>query len=389
MVTDRVYLDFNATAPVRPEAAAACLEALSYGNASSVHREGRQGRAAVETARARVAALLGADCDAVVFTSGGTEANNAALRPEALLTPSGRPVRRLLVAATEHPSVLAGHGFPEAQVRTVAVDVLGRVDLDHLDDLLRSSDEPVLVSVQVANSETGTVSPLSGVVKSARSRDAAVHADAVQAAGRMRLAMPDLGVDALTLSAHKLGGIPGAGALVIRPAAVGPAAAFVRGGGQERGQRGGTENVPAIVAFGLAAESAGRDLVGEVARLWALRDEAERAIVAVAPDAVVFGAGTSRLPNTLAFAVPGLRAETALMALDLAGIAVSSGSACSSGKVGRSHVLAAMGVPPALAAGAIRLSLGWASTAADVARFRDAFEMLIQRLYQRSAARAA
>lgn len=389
MTATRAYLDYNATAPVRPEVALACLQAFSCGNPSSVHREGRQGRAAVETARARVAALAGWPGAELVFTSGGTEANGAALRPGALRAPDGRAVVRLLVGATEHPSVLSGHGFEAGVVQMIRVGPDGVLDLDHLAANLRASAEPALVSVQLANSETGVLQPIAAIAAIVQEAGAALHVDAVQAAGRLRLATAELGADAITVSAHKLGALSGAGALLVVPRAVGPNLALVRGGGQERGLRGGTEAVPAIVGFGVAAEQAARDLAGEATRLAGLRDEAARAVRALAPDAVVFGAAAERLPNTLAFAVPGLKAETALMALDLGGVAVSSGSACSSGKVGRSHVLAAMGVPAALASGAIRVSLGWNSTAADVGRFADAFASLLQRLYERGRAHAA
>lgn len=390
MVQARTFLDHNSTAPLRPEVRVAVLAAMTCGNPSSVHREGRLARAGVERARDQVAALVGGAPEGVVFTGSGSEANAAVLRPGALLTASGRPVVHLLVGAAEHVSVLRGHGFPADSVDVVGVDAAGRVDLRHLSGLLSARPErATAVSVQVANGETGVVQPLAEVAALARSRDAAWHADAVQAAGRLPLRLDDLGADALTLSAHKLGGPMGVGALVFRPGRIGPAAAFVRGGGQERGLRSGTENVPGIVGFGVAALVAGSDVDREAGRLERLRDRAEAAVLRLAPGAVVFGEGAPRLANTLAFAVPGLRAETALMALDLDGVAVSSGSACSSGKVGRSHVLAAMGVPASLAAGAIRVSFGWDSSEEDVNRFADAFETMLQRLYEQGWARAA
>lgn len=385
----RAYLDHNATAPVRPEVVDACVDALGAGNASSVHWEGRRGRALVEAARARVGRMAGVAPAGIVFTSGGTEANAIALRPGALLARDGRPVARLLVGATEHPSVLAGHGFAAGDVAAIRVDGAGRIELAALARDLRADPRPTLVSVQAANSETGVLQPLAEIAALVREAGAVLHSDVVQAAGRMPLDLQAAGIDAATISAHKLGGAMGAGALALAAGVAGPCFALARGGGQERGLRSGTENVSGIAGFGIAAEIAGRDVGREAGRLAALRDEAERGVAALAPHAIVFGAGAARLPNTLAFAVPGLKAETALMALDLAGVAVSSGSACTSGKVGRSHVLAAMGVPDDLARGAIRVSLGWTSGGRDIARFLEAFETMLQRLYGQGRARAA
>ncbi|WP_375461624.1 cysteine desulfurase family protein [uncultured Enterovirga sp.] len=388
MSVARSYLDHNATAPMRPEVVAACLDAFRVGNPSSVHDEGRRARSRIDAARAKVAALVGAQANEVTFTSGGTEANNTALRPGALRTRDGQSVRRLLVGATEHPSVLSGHGFAETDVELLPVDRSGLVDLADLRTRLRSG-APALVSIQLANSETGILQPLRVICDIAAEAGAVVHADAVQAAGRIPVDMGALGLDALTLSAHKLGGPMGIGALVVRSGLGGPGPAFVTGGGQERGRRGGTENVPGCVGFGVAAVIAARDLSREAPRLRALRDDAESGVRRLAPEAIVFGEGAERLSNTLSFAVPGVRAETALIALDLAGVALSSGSACSSGKVDRSHVLAAMGVADDLARGALRVSLGWDTRADDVRGFLEAFEIMLQRLYQPDRARAA
>ena len=388
MSEPRSYLDHNATSPIRPAVKAAWLAALDLGNPSSVHAEGRCARGAIEKARARVAALVGAEPDGVIFTSGGTEANAIALRPAALRCPDGRPATRLLAGAGEHASVLGGHRFPAGAFAPVRVDRDGRFDLHDLARQLHG-DHPTLVSVGLANSETGVLQPLREIVALARSRGAAVHGDAVQAAGRVPVTMSDLALDALTLSAHKLGGPKGAGALVVVPGRAGPELPLLRGGSQEAGLRAGTENVPGLAGFGLAAELAGREAAGEANRLRALRDRAEHGLRRLASDLVVFGGGAERLPNTLAFAVPGLKAETALIALDLAGVAVSSGSACSSGRVGRSHVLAAMGVSEGLAAGAIRVSLGWSTVPADVDRLLAACETLLLRLYEGGRARAA
>ncbi|GJE60559.1 cysteine desulfurase family protein [Methylobacterium trifolii] len=384
MSLDRAYLDHNATAPVRPEVAAAVARALALpGNPSSVHAEGRAARAALEQAREQVGRLVGAAPARVVFTSGGTEAANAAL--SGALRRRGTPLpTRLLIGATEHPCVSAGHRFPDTAVEVLPVTSAGLIDLDALAarlDALR--DETVLVSVHAANNETGVVQPLRAVVDLARAHGRAlVHSDAVQALGKVPLDFDALGLDALTLSGHKFAAPKGVGALVLAEG-VTLEAAFLRGGGQESRLRCGTEALPALVGMGAAAEIAGESLAIEGERLSALRDALQAGVLERAPDAVVFGDGAPRLPNTASFAVPGLDAPTALIALDLAGIAVSSGSACASGKVARSPALAAMGVSPALAAGALRVSLGWNSKGADVPRFLDAFERVVHTLYKR------
>ncbi|HSA80820.1 MAG TPA: cysteine desulfurase family protein [Geminicoccaceae bacterium] len=354
------YLDYNATAPVKPAVIEAMVGALgATGNPSSVHRAGRAARRALERAREAVAALVGAAPDAVVFTSGGTEANN-----QALASACGT----CLVSAVEHDSVLAG--APSAE--RLPVDALGRVDLEGLRDRL-AAVTPALISVMLANNETGVVQPVAEVAELARRHGALFHCDAVQAAGKLTIELTALGADLLTLSAHKLGGPQGAGALV-RGDGIEPAA-LLRGGGQERRWRPGTENLPGIVGFGRAAELALEDRDWRP-RVGALRDRLEAEILAVAPAARVFGGGAERLANTSCLSMPGVSNQTQLIAFDLAGIAVSTGSACSSGKVGPSHVLAAMGVDPGEAATAIRVSLGWASTARDVDRFVAAWTRL-------------
>lgn len=389
-MTERHYLDHNATSPMRPEVTAAVRDALErVGNPSSVHHEGRAARAAIESARDRVAALVESRAAEVLFTSGGTEANNQALRPGALTNAEGRPATRLLIAATEHPSVIAGHGFGADRVSILPVDPDGRLDLAALQGSLDASDETALVAVQLANSETGVLQRIPEIAHLVRRRGGVVHCDVVQAGGRVPVSLATIGVHSLAISAHKLGGPMGVGALVVADGHAGEALAQARGGGQERGRRAGTENVAGIVGFGVAASLAANALETERPRLLALRGAVEQALRALAPDVVLFGAAAERLPNTVAFAVPGLSAATALMAFDLDGIAVSSGSACSSGKVGRSHVLAAMAVPPALAAGAVRLSLGWNSAQGDVLRFAQSCETLLQRLYRLHHARAA
>jgi len=388
VLQERVYLDYNATAPMRPAVAEVVTRTLGLaGNPSSVHFEGRAARAAVETAREQVAALVGAAPKNVIFTSGGTEAANTVLTPA--FRGSGEPAgaSRLIVGASEHACVLHGHRFAPDSVERVAVDQEGVVDLQALEERLDHAPERALVSLQAANNETGVIQPVSEAAARVRARGGLLHCDAVQAAGKVELDLASCGADALTLSAHKLGGPKGVGAIVLAGEGI-EIGRLVRGGGQERGRRAGTENVAAIAGFGAAAALARQDLYGEANRLGRLRDACERAVRRLAPDATIFGERAERLPNTLAFAVPGLKAETALIALDLDGIAVSSGSACSSGKVGRSHVLEAMGVAPALASGAVRISLGWATTEDDVNRFASAFEKLLAALY-RGRARAA
>jgi cysteine desulfurase len=366
-------MDYNATAPVRPEAAAAIAEVLrTVGNASSVHSFGRLARGRVETAREQVAALVGARPEQVTFTSGGTEANNLAL--------AGIDRPRLCVSAGEHDSVM--QTAPRAE--RIALDSEGRVDLNALSRFLAADRRPALVSVMLANNETGVIQPLAEVVALAREHGALVHSDGVQAAGKIPVDMTALGVDLLSLSAHKLGGPQGVGALVVTEGvALGP---LIRGGGQERARRGGTENLAGIAGFGAAAEAAAGDLEG-AARLSVQRDRLEQDLREMAPEARVFGAGALRLANTSCFAVPGLAGETQVMALDLAGVAVSAGSACSSGKVRASHVLRAMGASKLEAGSAIRVSLGWRSEAGDIERFLEAWGTLYRR--RGGSARAA
>jgi cysteine desulfurase len=369
------YLDWNATAPLRPEAAAAVAAALARcGNPSSVHRWGRAARQCVERAREAVAVLVGAAPEGVVFVSGGTEANHLALL--------GTGRQHVLVSAVEHNSVL--EAVPGAE--RVAVDGDGIVDLARLEQQLAADPRPAIVSVMLANNETGIIQPVAEIAGVARAHGALFHCDAVQAAGKIRLAAADIGADLISLSAHKLGGPMGIGALVVTGNA--EPAALIRGGGQERGRRAGSENLPGIAGFAAAAE-AGAAGIGDYVRVARLRDGLEAAAIAAIPDALVIGAGALRLPNTTALAVPGISAETQVIALDLDGVMVSAGAACSSGKVGPSHVLAAMGVPPEIAAGTIRMSLGWTTTEADIAHFLEAWTRLHRRLGRHNTARAA
>ncbi|MBI3453547.1 MAG: cysteine desulfurase [Rhodospirillales bacterium] len=366
-MTRLVYLDHNATAPLKPAVIGAMSAALAEtGNASSVHRFGRLARRAVENARADVAALVGARDAQVVFTGGGTEANNLALA-------GLRGGRRLIVSAIEHDSILAA--APDAEI--APVDASGRVDPAALEELLARDPQPALVAVMLANNETGVIQPMAEIVRLAHARGALVHCDAIQAAGKVAIDFAALSVDSLALSAHKFGGPQGTGALIVADRV--ELSPLLRGGGQERGRRAGTENIAAIRGFGLAATLAANDLAA-MQGLAARRDEMEARLRRVAPGVEIFGADSPRLPNTSCIAMPGVSAETQVMAFDLAGIAVSAGSACSSGKVRPSHVLRAMGVDTPRAATAIRVSLGWRTEAADIDSFVETWTGLFARL---------
>src|SRR5215211_6736297 len=360
---DRVYLDWNATTPLRPEARQAMAAAWDMaGNPSSVHAEGRQARRLVEDARAAIAVAVGARPQDVVFTSGGTEANALALTP-GLRRGAGEPVRRLLVSAIEHTSVLSGGRFSPETIATIAITGSGLVDVDQLRRLL-ADGPPALVSVMLANNETGALQPVSEVADIVHEAGGLLHIDAIQALGKIPFDIKSMKADLVTLSAHKIGGPKGVGALVLADEAQG-LEPLLRGGGQELGRRAGTENVAGISGFAVATTVAMAALAGDAARLQALRERLEKGLQQT-PGMIVFSEDVPRLPNTTLFTVPGLKAETAVIGFDLGGIAVSSGSACSSGKVAPSHVLAAMGVIPELARGAIRVSLGYATTSEDV-----------------------
>ena len=372
-MTDRIYVDWNATAPLRPQARSAILAALdAVGNPSSVHAEGRAARRLIEEAREQVAALVGAQARNAVFTSGGTEANMLALTPGIATERRGTP-DRLLVSAIEHPSVLAGGRFPAAAVERVPVTAAGEIDLAALERRLAAPDGRVLVSLMLANNETGVVQPISEAARLIHEAGGLLHVDAVQAVGRIHCDINVLGADLLTLSGHKIGAPKGVGALIARDATLPLADPLIKGGGQERGRRAGTENVPGIAGFGAAAAAAGAGLAVDGARMTALRDRLEAGLAAASPEVVIFGSQAPRLPNTTLFAVPGMKAETAVIALDLQGVAVSSGAACSSGKVQPSHVLAAMGVPPQLARAAVRVSLGPTTTESEIDRLIQAW----------------
>lgn len=373
-MNQRFYLDHNATAPLRPEVREAVIDALALtGNPSSVHAEGRAARAAIEQARAQVAKLVGAKPENVIFTSGGTEANALALA-----APSGEAWHCYL-SAIEHPSVLSGGRFYRETTTIIPVTPEGVVDLGVLRKTLEKHKPGgwrPFVSLMAANNETGAIQPVAEAAAVVHDAGGVLHSDAVQAAGRIPLDITALGADMVTLSAHKIGGPKGVGALVLAEGvSVEP---LIKGGGQEGRRRAGTENLAGIVGFGVAAE-----LAADLAKMDAiakLRDALEEGVRALCADAVVLSAGVPRLPNTSCIAVPGVKAETLVIGLDLAGIAVSAGSACSSGKVEASHVLAAMGVAPKIAQGAIRVSLGFGSENTDIQRYLSAFGELVKRL---------
>lgn len=357
----RSYLDHNATSTLRPEAKAAMVAAMDCtGNASSVHGEGRAARKMLDDARAQVARAVGVIAPMVVFTSGGSEANNMVLK--------GAPVERIIVSAVEHPSVLEAARASGKPVETIPVDGNGVIDLDQLETMLKGPR--ALVSVMLANNETGVVQPLADVVRLAQGH--LVHSDAVQVLGKLPLNLAMLPLDFMTLSAHKNGGAVGVGAVVIRDGIV--VDPLLHGGGQELRRRAGTENLVTIASFGAVA-----GLKQDVRQL---RDRLEAEL----DGAVIFGSGVERLPNTTCFAYPGMKAETLLMAFDLEGVAVSSGSACSSGKVAKSHVLAAMGVKPEISEAAIRVSLGWDTSEQDIEHFTAAWRKIRDRHKARAAA---
>jgi cysteine desulfurase len=374
---ERVYLDWNATTPLRPEAKAAMAAAWDIsGNPSSVHAEGRQARRLVEEARASVARAVGGRPQDVIFSSGGTEANALALTP-GLRRGAGQPVERLLVSAIEHASVLSGGRFPAETIAIIKVTPSGVVDLGHLRALIQDGP-PALVSVMLANNETGAIQPVAEVAEIVHVAGGLLHVDAIQAFGKILFDIRSMGADLVTLSAHKVGGPKGVGAVVLAEDVQG-LEPLLRGGGQELGRRAGTENVSGIAAFGAATKAAMGLLEGNAARLRALRDSLEHGLRQTR-GMIVFSGDAPRLPNTTLFTVPGLKAETAVIGFDLAGIAVSSGSACSSGKVQPSHVLAAMGLGRDLAQGAVRLSLGWSTSQTDIDMTLEAWRTLANTL---------
>ena len=356
-----VYFDHNATAPVMTEVTDLMSEVMAVvGNASSTHTYGRHARQKVEDARISIANLIGAKPSEVIFTSGGTEANNLAL--------SGITCDHVLVSAVEHKSILDATD----NIEQLSVDNNGLINLEGLEARLGQITGQVLISVMLANNETGIIQPVSEVSRIARKYGALVHTDAVQAFGKIHVDRGELGVDFISLSAHKMGGPQGVGALIINENI--PLDPLIKGGGQERGHRAGTENIPGIAGFGIAAEKRG-DL-GHISNIRTLRDELEILVNNITSEAIVFGENIARLPNTSCISIPGINSQTQVMKFDLAGIMVGAGSACSSGKVETSHVLKAMGVNENLATSAIRISLGPENTMEDVEYFIRIWEKI-------------
>jgi cysteine desulfurase len=378
--TERTYLDWNATAPLLPAARQAVLAALDMtGNPSSVHGEGRALRMLVEAARRDVAALVGAAPAHAIFTSGATEAANLVLTPDYRMGRTPLAVGHLYVSEIEHPALREGGRFSREDVTTVPVTRAGIVDLDALETLLRGHDKAKglpMVAVMLANNETGILQPVKAAAEIVHRHGGLLVVVAVQAAGRVPVDIETLEADFLVLSSHKLGGPKGAGALVSRGEVLMPAP-LIRGGGQEKGHRSGTENPAALAGFAAAARFAAADLAARNARIAVLRDGLEAGMRIATNDVIVHGADAERVPNTSFFSLPGLKSETGQIAFDLEGIAISAGSACSSGKVGQSHVLTAMGFDAAL--GGLRVSLGPGSTEADVDRFLAAFSRIVSR----------
>lgn len=376
----RIYMDWNATAPLLPAAREACLSALDLaGNPSSVHGEGRKIRALIENARRDVAALCGASPASVTFTSGATEAANWALTPDFRMGKTPLKIGRLHISAIEHPAIREGGRFAKNEISEIAVTPNGTVDLAALEAALAAHAPQTglpMVAVMLANNETGIVQPIAEVSYLVKAAGGVLVVDAVQAAGRMPLSIEDLGADFLIVSSHKIGGPKGAGAVIARGEILMPAA-LIRGGGQEKGHRSGTENPAAIAGFGAAARIAADGPEMRMKVVAALRDDLEDAMIAAAPDVIIHGKGGPRLGNTTFFTLPGLKAETGQIAFDLEGVALSAGSACSSGKVGQSYVLSAMGRDPGQ--GALRISIGSSTTRAEIERCAEVFAKIATR----------
>ncbi|MCG8491185.1 MAG: cysteine desulfurase [Sneathiellales bacterium] len=361
-----IYLDYNATAPIRPEVIDRVAEVMREGgNPSSVHGAGRKAKARLETARRQIADLVDCKPQEVIFTSGGTESNNLAL-----LAFAARPQ---IVSSAEHDSILAVDSG--RTVKSVDIQANGEIDPEHLAHLLDACEEAPLVSIMFANNETGVLQPIREIAELVHEKGGIIHTDAIQCAGKIPVSFRDLGVDMMSLSAHKIGGPQGQGALVLREGLA--IQSIQKGGGQELGRRGGTENVAGISGFGLAAELAGEsDQQAAVQNLARLRDYMEQEITAVSKEVKIYGKQSSRLPNTSCISMPGVGSELQVMNFDLAGIAISAGSACSSGKVKASHVLTAMGASEKEAAEAIRVSLGRLTKASDIDKFIEVWKKL-------------
>lgn len=378
--TSRIYLDWNATAPLLPCVRDALLHAFDLsGNPSSVHKEGRAARMAVESARRNVANLVGAQASHVVFTSGATEAANLVLTPDYKMGRSALRIGRLYVSAIEHPAVREGGRFNKDDVTEIAVTSDGVLDLDALKKLLEDHDKTTglpMVAVMLVNNETGIVQPVAEAARLVHAAGGLMVVDAVQAAGRVPIDIQALDADFLFVSSHKIGGPKGVGALVTRGEAMMPKA-LIHGGGQEKGHRSGTENTTAIIGFGAAAAFVLEELVERNAAIATLRERLETGMRKAAVDVIIHGAEVERVANTTFFTLPSLKAETGQIAFDIEGIALSAGSACSSGKVGESHVLTAMGKDPKL--GGLRISLGVSTSEAEIDQALAAFEKIASR----------
>ena len=385
MTNSRAYLDHNATAPLLPEAREAMIAALDLaGNPSSVHAEGRTARNVVEEARRAVAEFVNLKAEQVTFTSGATEAANLALTPDYRMGRGLLAMSRLYVSAVEHPAVLAGGRFGREDVVVLPVASDGRLAQTSLADALAAHDKSLglpLVAIQLANNESGVIQPVSEISAVVKAHGGILIVDAVQAPSRIALDMSDGYADFLILSAHKMGGPKGVGALISFSTLLMPSP-LLRGGGQEKGHRAGTEALPLIAGFGAAAKVA-KERLGKKEELLAKRSAVEAVILRHAPDALIHGAGAERLPNTVFFTIPGLKAETLQIAFDLAGVALSAGSACSSGRLGASHVLAAMGLGHF--GGALRVSIGHETTEANLALFESALRDIVSRRAARAA----
>ncbi|MBX5009166.1 cysteine desulfurase family protein [Rhizobium lentis] len=388
MAPPRLYLDWNATAPLHPAARDAIMRAIDiFGNPNSVHGEGRAARAAIEGARRKVAALAGTDPGNVIFTSGATEAANLVLTPDFRMGRTPLRLGHLYLSAIEHPAVREGGRFPRDKMTEIPVTEAGIVDLDALGGLLDAHDKAAglpMVAIMLVNNETGIVQPVEAAAKIVHARGGLLVVDAVQAAGRIALDIGQIGADFMIISSHKIGGPKGAGALIARGEALMPKP-LIRGGGQERGHRSGTQNSLALIGFGAAAEVAADELEARNSAIGALRQRLEGGMRQAASDVIIYGEGGERVANTIFFTLPGLKAETGQIAFDLEGVALSAGSACSSGRLGESHVLTAMGRDAKL--GALRMSLGFSTTEDDIDRAIAAFAKIACR--RRPAGEAA
>lgn len=369
-----IYLDYNATAPIHPEAIAIISEAMTHAhNASSVHQSGRAGRKYIEDAREQISKLTNCPAAQIIFNSGATEGNNTVLRYFA----EEYPDEQILVSAIEHPSVL--EAIPNATTIPVTQD--GIIDLDALEKLLKTKTS--LVSTMFINNETGIIQPIKEISALAHKHGALLHVDGVQAAGRIDINMPTLGIDFLTLSAHKLGGPQGVGALCLGLCGVTPT--LLHGGGQEKSARAGTENVAGIAGFGKATELALTNIQTYQTQTTALQTQLENALSKY-EGIKIYGQNANRAGNTTLLSIPGISSETLLMAFDLEGIAISNGSACSSGKVEPSHVLKAMGENDEAASGALRISTGWNSKPEDIDAFLTTFDKIYARMKDKISA---